>query len=365
VVNPRGLDLVAVVSQFRINGTFVSAKPHGNGHINDSYRVSFQDGGTIKSYLLQRLNTNVFRHPELVMENVQRVTSHIAVKLAGEGGSIDRGLTLISTHDGQAWLHEADGNVWRVFRFIEDARTYDSVESAEQAFQVGKAFGDFQLQLADMPLPRLHETIPGFHDTPKRVMKLQRAIESDVANRAAGAAAEITFALARLSLANVLQDANLPERITHNDTKLNNVLMDASTGEAVCVVDLDTVMPGLALYDFGDMVRTATSPTAEDEQNLSLVSVRISLFEALVRGYLTSVGGLLMQVEKDYLPFSGKLIAFEQAIRFLTDYLEGDHYYKVTRLGQNLDRCRTQMKIVESIEKQEDEMRRLVNSIIV
>jgi aminoglycoside phosphotransferase (APT) family kinase protein len=358
-------DLRTVVSQFRIPGIFAGARPHGNGHINDSYRVSFEDAGAIKSYLLQRLNTKIFTHPELVMENVQRVTSHIAMKLAGEGKSLDRALTLIPTQDGQGWLQQADGSVWRVFRFIEAAQTYDSVESAEQAYQVGKAFGDFQLQLADMPLPRLHETIPGFHDTPKRVLKLQRAIELDVANRAAGAAAEINFALARLSLASVLQNAKLPERITHNDTKLNNVLMDVSSGEAVCVVDLDTVMPGLALYDFGDMVRTATCPTAEDEQDLSLVYLRISLFEALVRGYLSSAGGLLTQAEKDYLAFSGKLIAFEQAIRFLTDYLEGDHYYKVSRVAQNLDRCRTQMKLVESIEEQEDEMRRMVNLMSV
>lgn len=204
--------------------------------------------------------------------------------------------------------------------------------------------------------------IPAFHDTPRRFLDLERAIEADVVNRAALVASEIVFALSRKSITSVLLDANLPERVTHNDTKLNNVLFDASGGDALCVVDLDTVMPGLAVYDFGDMVRTATSPTQEDEQDLSRVTMQFPLFEALVRGYLSTAGGFLTLAEKQYLPFSGKLIAFEQGIRFLTDHLVGDVYYKVTRPSQNLDRCRTQWKLVESIEQQEEEMHRLVNS---
>jgi hypothetical protein len=216
-------------------------------------------------------------------------------------------------------------------------------------------------------LPRLHETIPDFHHTPKRFAALQRAIAADVKGRAKLAQPEIDFALAHESMAGVLIEASLhtdlPERITHNDTKFNNLLLDDATGESLCVVDLDTVMPGLVLYDFGDMVRTTTSPAAEDEQDLSKVTMQFPLFEALVRGYLSAAGGFLTETEKKFLAFSGKLITFEVGIRFLADYLAGDTYFKIHREGHNLDRCRTQFKLVESIEVQEEKMNRLVESV--
>jgi aminoglycoside phosphotransferase (APT) family kinase protein len=255
------------------------------------------------------------------------------------------------------------GSYWRAYRFIERARTYDAVESAQQAFQAAKAFGQFQKLLAGLPAPRLHDTIPDFHHTPKRFVALEEAIASDVAGRAILAKPEIGFALAHQSIVSILLDANLPERVTHNDTKFNNVMLDDATGEGVCVVDLDTVMPGLALYDFGDMVRTTTSPAEEDELDLSRVTMQFPMFEALVRGYLASAGGFLTKAEKQYLAFSGKLITFEIGIRFLTDYLAGDTYFKVHREGHNLDRCRTQFKLVESIERQEERMQRLIESI--
>jgi aminoglycoside phosphotransferase (APT) family kinase protein len=214
-----------------------------------------------------------------------------------------------------------------------------------------------------LPPPRLHETIPDFHHTPKRFTALEQAIAADAAGRAALAKPEIEFARARKSITGILLDANLPERITHNDTKFNNVLLDDKTGEAVCVIDLDTVMPGLALYDFGDMVRTTTSPAAEDEKDLSQVTMQFPMFEALVRGYLESAGAFLTAAEREYLAFSGKVITFEIGIRFLADYLAGDTYFKVHREGHNLDRCRTQFRLVESIERQEEEMSRLVESI--
>jgi Ser/Thr protein kinase RdoA (MazF antagonist) len=258
---------------------------------------------------------------------------------------------------------DAGGETWRAYRFIENARTYDAVTSAEQAFQAARAFGRFQQQLASLPPPRLHETIPDFHHTPKRFAALEQAIAADAKGRAALARAEIEFARSRQSIAGVLLGAGLPERITHNDTKFNNVLLDDTTGEAVCIIDLDTVMPGLALYDFGDMVRTTTSPAAEDEQDLSKVTLKFPLFEALVRGYLESAGGFLTPAEKQHLAFSGKLITFETGIRFLADYLAGDTYFKVHREGHNLDRCRTQFKLVESIERQEEQMNRTVESI--
>jgi Ser/Thr protein kinase RdoA (MazF antagonist) len=209
----------------------------------------------------------------------------------------------------------------------------------------------------------LHDTIVDFHHTPKRLLALEKAIASDVAGRAIHAKPEIEFALAHQSITSVLLDANLPERVTHNDTKINNVMFDDATGEGICVIDLDTVMPGLALYDFGDMVRTVTSPVMEDERDLSRVTMQLPMFEALVRGYLSSTGCFLTQAEKQHLAFSGKLITFEIGLRFLTDYLAGDTYFKVHRFGHNLDRCRAQFKLVESIEQQEEKMDRLVQSI--
>jgi Ser/Thr protein kinase RdoA (MazF antagonist) len=297
------------------------------------------------------------------MENIQRVTSHLAAQMADEPDCSRRVLTLIPARDGRAWHVDADLNHWRAYRFIEKARTYDVVESTEQAFQAAKAFGRFQKLLVGLPAPRLHDTIPDFHDTPKRFMALEQAIASDVAGRAILAKPEIEFAFAHKSITSVLLDANLPERAIHNDTKFNNVMLDDATGEGICVIDLDTVMPGLALYDFGDMVRTTTSPAKEDERDLSKVTMQFPMFEALVRGYLTSAGDFLTKAEKQYLAFSGKLIAFEQGIRFLTDYLAGDAYYKVHRDGHNLDRCGTQFKLVVSIERQEERMDRLAQSI--
>ena len=353
----------AAARQFQIGGVFRSAARYGSGHINDTYRAIFEQAGAEVRYILQRINSNIFKNPVALMENIQRVTSHLAAQAAGEPESERRVLTLIPAREGWAWHVDAEGNYWRAYRFIEGARTYDTVESAEQAFQAGKAFGRFQQMLASLPAPRLHETIPDFHNTPKRFVALEQAIAADAAGRARLAGREIEFALARKSMAGVLLDANLPERVTHNDTKFSNVLLDDVTGEGICVVDLDTVMPGLALYDFGDMVRTTTSPAMEDERDLSKVTMQFAMFEALVRGYLQAAGGFLTKAEKQHLAFSGKLITFEQGIRFLTDYLAGDTYYKVQREGQNLDRCRTQFKLIKSIEEQEDKMERLLESM--
>jgi len=298
-----------------------------------------------------------------LMQNVERVTAHLATIVADEPDSSRRALRLIPARDGRGWHVDAEGNHWRAYRFIEKASTYDAVESKEQAFQAGRAFGRFQQQLASLPAPRLHDTIPDFHHTPKRFGALERAIAADAAGRAALAKAEIDFALAHKPMASVLLDAKLPERVTHNDTKFNNVMLDDSTGEGICVIDLDTVMPGLAPYDFGDMVRTTTSPAMEDERDLRKVAMQFPMFDSLVRGYMSSAGEFLTGDEKALLAFSGKLITFEIGTRFLTDYLSGDTYFKVHREGHNLDRCRTQFKLVESIEEQEERMNRLVESL--
>lgn len=356
-------NLRAIASAFDIPGKFVSAVPTGNGHINDSYCVTFHAANQPSRYLLQRINHQIFTDPAALMENIQRVTTHLAAKLSTQSESHRSTITLIPTCDSHAWHTDVHGNHWRVYRFIDDAHTLDIVESPAQAYKAAKAFGQFQRDLADLPPPRLHDTIPDFHHTPKRLTALEHAITTDIANRALLAHPEIDFVFRRHSLTTVLLDAHLTERVTHNDTKINNVMFDDHTGEAICVIDLDTVMPGLAPYDFGDLVRTTTSPAAEDEQNLSKVTMRFPLFEALLRGYLASAGSFLTLAERGHLVAAGKLITFEQGIRFLADYLAGDTYYKTHHPTQNLDRCRTQLQLLSSIEQQEDAMQRLVESL--
>jgi hypothetical protein len=353
-------DLRAVARNFEIPGEFLSAEPYGSGHINDTYCVRFDQGGAHMRYIVQRINHNIFTKPVALMENVQRVTAHLAKKLNREPDSGRRSLMLIPARDGAAYYRDAGGNFWRAYVFIEKARTYDAVESPQQAFEAARAFGQFQKLLADLPAPRLHDTIPDFHHTPKRFAALERAIEADEVNRARLAKPEIAFALRHKSITGRLLEAKLPERVTHNDTKFNNVMLDDATGEGICVIDLDTVMPGLALYDFGDMVRTTTSPAKEDERDLSKVTMQFAMFEGLARGYWASTADFLTAAEKQLLTFSGKLITFEIGIRFLSDYLAGDTYYKVHREGHNLDRCRTQFKLVESIEEQEEEMNKIL-----
>lgn len=356
-------DVRAIAREFQIYGEFSSAAPYGSGHINDTYCASFNEGGRNARFILQRINHNIFKNPVAVMDNVRRVTEHLGKKISGRRDATRRALKLISARDKNCFHRDGDGNYWRAYIFIEQSRTYDVVETPAQAFEAAKAFGGFQKMLADLPSPRLHDTIPDFHNTPKRFAALEKAIEADIANRAKLAGPEIEFALKHKSITATLLDAGLPERVTHNDTKLNNVMFDEATGESICVIDLDTVMPGLALYDFGDMVRTATSPAKEDERDLSKVSMQFPMFEALARGYLESASDFLTAGEKKFLAFSGKLITFEIGLRFLADFLMGDTYFKVHRENHNLDRCRTQFKLVEAIEQQEEQMNKLVEKI--
>jgi aminoglycoside phosphotransferase (APT) family kinase protein len=359
-------DVRSVATQFDLRGECLDARPYGSGHINDTYAVTINQAGTPVRYILQRINHTVFRQPVALMENVRRVTEHLQRKLeaAGAGDISRRALTLVPTQAGQHWFVDDGGNHWRCYLFIEKAQSYDQITEPRQADAAAKAFGEFQKLLADLPPPRLHETIPGFHHTRQRFDALQRAITADVGHRVAAAGAEIEFALDREAVVDVLlaeqARGQLPERVTHNDCKLNNVMLDDATGEGVCVIDLDTVMPGLTLYDFGDMCRTACSPTAEDERDLSSVAIRMEMFEALVAGYLESAGDFLTAVERSYLSFSAKLITLEIGIRFLTDHLEGDRYFKLYRDGHNLDRARVQFKMVESFERNEAAMNDIV-----
>jgi aminoglycoside phosphotransferase len=361
-------DLRSVAALFQICGDFREAAPCGSGHINDTYAVIFDQAGTPIRYMFQRINHNVFKDPAGLLANVERVTAHIRHKLEAAGADqiSRRVLTLVPARDGKRCCADTEGDHWRCYLFIERAKTYDQIEAPRQAFEAARAFGEFQKQLADLPAPRLRDTIPNFHHTRSRFDALRQAIEQDACNRAAGVKADIEFALRHEPLVDVLLDLQarglLPERVTHNDCKLNNVMLDDATGQGVCVIDLDTVMPGLTLYDFGDMCRTAACPTVEDERDLAKVEMRMEMFEALVDGYLASAGEFLNPVEKDHLVFCAKLITFEIGIRFLADHLAGDRYYKVHRLGHSADRARVQFKMVESFERNDAAMRKVVQA---
>ena len=356
-----------ICDQFQIYGDYLVAIPYGSGHINDTFQVTYDQGGVRLHYTLQRVNTNVFKDPVKVMENIDRVTAHMLHKIRKSGlETKKRTIRLIRALDGKPYVIDADNNCWRCYIFIENARTYDVLESERVAYKVAQTFGEFQLDMVDLPGGRLHETIPDFHNTPVRIEALKQALKDDPKGRAANVQREVDFILSREEecgrLLELHRQGLIPERITHNDTKVNNILIDDASGEGICVIDLDTVMPGLVLYDFGDLVRTCTSPAEEDEVNLDKVFMRFDMFEALLRGYLASASGFLTPTEREELPFAGKLITLEIATRFLTDYLQGDVYFKTHRVGHNLDRCRNQIKLVQSIEEQFDDMHKLLQS---
>lgn len=361
--------LQEISKKFQIYGEILHAETLKIGHINETYTATYDQGGTRVRYIHQKINRNVFKNPAAVMKNVMRVTTHIRKKqeMRNVRDPTRRSLVVIPTRDGKAFYQNGDQEVWRTFVFVEGVETYEAVQSPEQAYQAGRAFGEFQHLLVDLPGERLFETIPYFHHTRKRFSALQHAIEKDHYNRAKEAKAEIEFALSHDRIVDVILDAmakgKIPERVTHNDTKFNNVMLDVLTGEAMCIVDLDTVMPGCALYDFGDMVRTTTSPTLEDEPDLSKVKMQMPMFKKLAEGYLSTAGQFLTKAEKSHIAFSGKLITFEIGIRFLTDFLAGDTYFRIHRPAHNLDRCRTQFRLVDSIERQEESMQKYVNRI--
>ena len=347
----------AIAERFDLGGPIESIHSLPGGHINDSYRVDVRPTGAVSlsSFLLQRVNPLVFPRPDLVMENVANVTRHLASRLAA-AGVVDRhrrALVLIPTLAGGDCVTTADGACWRVFRFIAETVVHEHVRGPDDAGAAGRAFGEFLRLLADYDGPPLHETIPGFHDTVARFARLEAAVRADPCGRANAARPEIVAVMAVRGLVDRLPPlvaaGGIPVRIVHNDAKLANVLLDRRTNEALCVIDLDTVMPGLLLHDFGDLVRSVTSPTAEDEADLARVGVQEPLFKALAGGFLKAVGVVLTRAERDNLVFGGQVITLEQAVRFLTDHLEGDRYYRTSRPDHNLIRCRTQLKLFTTI----------------
>jgi Ser/Thr protein kinase RdoA (MazF antagonist) len=345
-----------IAARFRLGGELDSMEHLGRGHIHDTWVSRVRTAAGPRRFVHQRLNRDVFPDPAKVMENVARITAHVRHRVAREGGDPERGsLTLVPTADGAPFHESPDGQCWRTYRYIEGTTHHDGVAPPRIVAEAARAFARFQRRVADMPGPRLQETIPHFGDTRRRLRALVEAVEADAAGRVAGARSEIDAVLEREPLSRLLPDAleggEVPERIVHFDTKLNNVLLDAATGEGVCVIDLDTVMHGTALYDFGDCVRSATSRGAEDERDPHAAAFDLERFEALARGWLEEAAGFLTPREVELLPAAARAVTYTCGVRFLTDHLAGDRYFKVDREGHNLDRCRTQLEMLRGMEE--------------
>lgn len=359
-----------VIQHFQYEGVFQSGNAYGSGHINDTFLLIFdKEDGSVKRYILQRMNHEIFKNPVELMENIVNVTSFLRKKIIQMGGDPEREtLNVIPTSEGANYYVDSNGEYWRSYGFIEGATSYDAVEKPDDFYQSAVAFGNFQRLLSDYPAKTLHETIKDFHNTIDRFDKFKKAVEEDVCQRAKDVQTEIQFVLDREADAHILCDmlekGELPLRVTHNDTKLNNIMIDDKTGKGICVIDLDTVMPGLALNDFGDSIRFGASTGAEDEQDLSKISCDMNLFALYTKGYVEGCAGSLTEMEIKMLPTGAKLMTFECGMRFLTDYLQGDTYFKIHRDKQNVDRCRTQFKLVADMEEKWDEMADIVEKYL-
>lgn len=363
-------ELLHIAEEFETRGEIESIEPHGNGHINDTYLVTCRETSKdVRRYILQRINHEVFKDPDGLMENVVRVTSFLRKKIEEAGGDPDREtLNVIPLRSGGYYRKAEDGTFWRMYRCVEDADSFDVVEKPEDFYESAVAFGHFQKLLADYPADSLHETIPNFHNTVDRLNNFKKAVEADSMKRAGEVQKEIQFVLDREEdchvICDMLKSGKIPLRVTHNDTKLNNIMIDRKTGKGICVIDLDTVMPGSALYDYGDSIRFGANTGEEDEKDLSKISCDLELFELYTKGFIEGCGGSLTEQEIRMLPMGAKLMTLECGMRFLTDYLEGDHYYKIHRPEHNLDRCRTQFCMVKDMEDKWDEMREIVESYL-
>lgn len=361
-------DFKEICEKFNIYGDFIRASLFGSGHINGTFKVIYSQAGTLVPYIFQMVNTEVFKDPYALMENIERVLYHLKTKYEGKSRNLtSRVLTLVPMKHGGYLYQDKHGNFWRAFFCIEDMSTYDVLENENMAYEGAKAFGRFQNNLSDLPKPRLHDTIPDFHNTIKRFKTLEKAIEADVGNRAVKVKKEINECVSRINYAGKLYELynedRIPERICHNDTKLNNVMIDNDSGEGMCVLDLDTVMPGFVAYDFGDMMRTGTCFAEEDETDLSKVVIDMNMFKAIATGYIEEANKFLTRTEKDNLVIGGLIITLEMSVRFLTDYLQKDIYFKIHRPKQNIDRTRAQLRLVKEMEHKYDEMCNIVSSL--
>ena len=348
-----------ILNAFKLDAPVASCERYGCGHVNETYLVVSESG---RRYILQKISTRAFHDVPALMQNIISVTQFLKEKTDDPRGV----LTLVPTTDGQFFLSHEDGSYWRLYDFVEDAVCLQAPETPEDFYQSALAFGSFQQMLTDFPAETLSETIPMFHNTANRFKLFREKLAEDPMGRAASVKEEIEFALAHEAEASTLVDlqasGQLPTRVTHNDTKLNNVMLDATTKKALCVIDLDTIMPGLSLYDFGDSIRFGAATAAEDETDLSKVEMSLDLFRTYATGFLSACPGLT-DLEKKMMPMGAKMMTLECGVRFLTDYLDGDHYFKVHRENHNLDRCRTQFKLVADMEKKWAEMAAVIEEV--
>jgi len=356
-----------IISNFKISDDFIEAKPFGNGHINETFLVTFNHTGLKTEYILRKINKYVFKNPEIVVANSVNVINHITKKLkaSGVGDTSNQVMELIEAKNSKYYFVDDHDDYWCAVVFIKDAYTVEYVETSEQAYQVAKAFGRFQKFLIDADVNEYKDSIPNFHNLESRLMAYDIAIKENPVGRVEEACKEMELANSYRYLSekitSLINKNELPIRITHNDTKINNVMLNKETNEGECVIDLDTVMPGTVLYDFGDMVRTSTSPVEEDEKDASKVTMRLDIFEALAQGYLEELAEVLTEVEISNLIYGAKVIVYEQAIRFLTDYIMNDVYYSTSYPEHNLVRTRTQLALLESIGNQTSEMEKIIN----
>ncbi len=359
--------LEEIFDSFKADGSYLSGEPYGSGHIHDTFRVETAEKDK-DDYILQKLNNKVFKNIPELQNNIERVTIHLKNKLSQIFGSeIKREcLSLIPSKEGKSWIVDKEGSFWRMYIFISRHHSYNIVDSPDKAFEGGKAIGRFQAMLSDMPGGPLFETIPWFHNIEKRLDTFYLKIKENTVGRVESVTEEIDHVIRRAEEMKIIlrlgREGKIPIRITHNDTKFNNILLDEND-KALCVIDLDTVMPGYVHYDFGDAIRTAANPASEDETDLSKVYVDIDRFRAYSEGYLSETGNTLNNTEKEYLAFAPRLITYTIGLRFLTDYIDGDNYFKIHYETQNLQRARTQFKLVMSMEEQYGEMREIIRGL--
>ena len=360
-------NLKEIFERFTAEGTFLSGVTFGSGHIHDTFKIETAEKEK-DDFILQRLNNKIFKNIPELQNNIERVTVHLRNKLNEIPGSdVKREcLNLVISRDGKSWITDKDGSYWRMFLFIPNHHSYDLVDSPDKAYQGGRAIGRFQAMLSDMPGGPLFETIPKFHDIESRLNALNTKIAANPVGRVKNVSKELDQILTRAeemkTILKLGREGKIPLRITHNDTKFNNILLDQND-KALCVIDLDTVMPGYVHYDFGDAIRTATNTATEDETDLSKIGMNIKLFKAYSEGYLSEAGKTLNNVEKEYLAFAPKLITYIMAVRFLTDFIDGDNYYKIHHELHNLQRAKAQLKLVMSMEEQYVEMRRIIREL--
>jgi len=363
-INPTDTRIYNLIAEFKIDADIASALPFGSGHINDTYRIKNSDPDGI-DYLLQRINHHIFKDVPGLMQNLLYVTGHLKQKLSEVPASdLEKEvMTIVETRDGNAYFKDNDGHYWRVFHFLKNTRSYDQVTTGQQAYEGGKAFGRFQALLADMEPGLIKDTIPNFHNIESRLAKFEQAIRADKVGRLYKVFHEVEFIRRRADeMSEILRSGRaglLPLRIIHNDTKFNNVLLD-SNDHAQCVIDLDTVMPGYVAYDFGDSIRTIANMASEDEEKVELIDINISLFESYTKGYLNEAQHFLTKTELDSLLKGVLFLPYEQTVRFLTDYLEGDHYYKIHSPDHNLQRTRAQLALLKKLEENREQLGRII-----